>query len=277
MKKILWQTRSPVVYESFCKNELLKSANGGNTYDIQAIKALSKGFDISLDKNSVMNPGENVFSYLKKIKNSNIKDADVIIREPYPVVFGKKNTIAKSVAIIHHIDEMQNKNSLKHKWFFKQLKKHLRKTDLVITVSDYWKNYLTSEGCKNVKVIYNSFNPDEYNINEKDVVNFKSKYDFKNNVPIIYIGNAHRKKGVYEVYNALKNSSYQLVMTGAKNNATDLPIKFLNLDRQDYLCLLHASGLVITFSNMEEGWNRIAHEAMLSNWLRHRRYERTFR
>jgi len=39
----------------------------------------------------------------------------------------------------------------------------------------------------------------------------------------------------------------------------------LKLDRQDYLCLLHASDIVITMSTMVEGWNRIAHESLLSH------------
>jgi glycosyltransferase involved in cell wall biosynthesis len=100
-------------------------------------------------------------------------------------------------------------------------------------------------------------------LKEEEINKFKLHYNLSNEQPLIYIGNAHRLKGVYEVYESLKNTPYQLVMTGSTNRATDLPVKFLNLNRHDYLCLLQASDVVITFSTMVEGWNRIAHEALL--------------
>jgi glycosyltransferase involved in cell wall biosynthesis len=78
----------------------------------------------------------------------------------------------------------------------------------------------------------------------------------------VYIGNASRAKGVEEVYRALKDSPYTLFMTGHTRD-TAIPVPCFNLERRDYLCMLKASSVVLTMSVMLEGWNRVAHEAML--------------
>lgn len=261
MKNILWQTRTNVVYDSFEQGKLANAANGGNAYDYYAAKALTTDFNLMMDKASIMKPGDNLFNYWWRMK-SHAPAAELIIKEPYPVVFGAKNKTGKTLAMIHHIDDDLEKKSIKHKWFFKQLKKKLPEMDLVVTVSDFWEKYLFQIGCSKVKVIYNSFDSKDYFVPDEEKEKFKVQYLFDER-PIIYIGNAHRQKGVYEVWEALKDLNYQLVMTGSVNHAADLPVKFLTLDNRAYITLLHASDAVITFSNMTEGWNRIAHEAML--------------
>lgn len=260
MTSIIWQSRTPVVHESFQKGELINAANGGNAYDFHAASVLSEKFEVRIDPAAINNNNESLLNYGLRMRRQKI-NADVLITEPYPLVFGSRLPGMKTVAMIHHLDE--RKKDIKHRLFSFLLKKKLRATDLVVTVSAYWEKYLHEIGCKNVKVIYNSFDPSAYATDPETVLKFKIKYGFVADVPIIYIGNASRQKGVYETYEALKNYPYQLVMTGAKNNASDLPVKFLNLSRNEYISLLHASEVVVTLSTLTEGWNRIAHEAML--------------
>jgi len=262
MKKILWQTRSPLVYASFESGKLINGANGGNAYDFHAASALKNNFKISIDKKTLLTEKENTIRYWAKVK-SHYPKADVLIKEPYPMVFGNDSDASKNIAMIHHIDEEFFLKDFQHRWFFSRMKKKLLKMDLVVTVSKYWEKYLENLGCKKIKIIYNSFDPKDYVLADKEIKNFRSEFHFNREQPLIYIGNAHRPKGVYEVYEALRNKPYQLVMSGSKNNAADLPVKFLSLSRHDYLRLLHASDLVITLSTMVEGWNRIAHEALL--------------
>jgi glycosyltransferase involved in cell wall biosynthesis len=263
MKKILWQTKSAVIFNSFRQGKLMNAASGGNTYDFQAAQALASRFDFEMDETAVKKPGEHALHYWMRMLRSPVPNGDVVIKELYAVVFSKQNSYGKTVAMAHHIDDELGKNKLKHRWFFKKLKKKLPVLDLVITVSEFWEEYLRKLGCKKVKIIYNSFDLNEFNITGDQVFQFKKKYGFDDR-PVIYIGNAHRLKGANDTYNALKNSGYSLVMTGSKNHETDLPVKFLNLNRSEYLILLKASDVVITMSKVTEGWNRIAHEAMLS-------------
>ena len=262
MKKVVWQTKSPVVYNSFDQGKLSGIAKGGNSYNFYAAHALAEHFNFSIDRNSVKKSGEPNMSYYLRLSVLRPK-ADVVIKEGYPAALSPVSKSNVNVAIIHHIDELLGKSSFRHSWFYDKLIKKLPQMDLVITVSKYWETHLKNMGCSNVKVIYNSFDPEEFKIDAEAAAAFKAKYKFGQK-PLIYIGNAHRQKGVYEAYEALKGCGYDLVMTGSKNEAADLPVNFLSLNRKEYLALLQAANAVVVMSNMPEGWNRVAHEAMLS-------------
>ncbi len=262
--RILWQSRTPVVSECFRQQKLLPAANGGNAYDVQSAWQLSSKFDVTMSEVSIKRPGEGMISYWTRMQR--IRDeAEVVIREPYPVVFGRFSKNVRYIGVVHHIDDQLSRKSIKHRWYFARLKKRLSALDLVVTVSEYWAEYLRGIGCRNVRVIYNSFNPADYAVPVDEVRAFVNRVGLPTDRPIIYIGNASRQKGVYEVYHALKDAGYHLVMSGPKNLAPDLPVHYLCLDRADYLRLLNACSAVVCMSQITEGWNRIAHEAMLCN------------
>jgi glycosyltransferase involved in cell wall biosynthesis len=189
--------------------------------------------------------------------------ADVVIREPFPVVFGRFIKGVKYVGMIHHIDDTLSRTSMHHRWYFNRLKKRLTALDMVVTVSDYWAGYLKGIGCRNVRVIYNAFDPEEYRVSSSLVETFKRKHGIPFDRPVLYIGNASRQKGVHTVYEALKDNGYHFIMSGPDNRASDLPVQYLRLDRNDYITMLHACSVVVCMSAMVEGWNRIAHEALL--------------
>jgi glycosyltransferase involved in cell wall biosynthesis len=261
MRKIVWQDKTEVLLESFRDNKLSDSANGGNTYDYQALTVLKEYFQTDVDEYAVMR-NESKASYYRRMRTYR-PAADVVIRAPFPLVFGPVKAADKNISMVHHIDEVIEKQTLFHRLFFNRLKKRFRRQNLVITVSEFWKNYLEKYGCQNVKVIYNSFDISEFNIQNDEVQAFREKYGFTSKSPLIYIGNASRQKGVYRVHNALKDSGVEMIMTGQSNRATDLPVKFLSLQRREYLLLLKACDAVIANSILTEGWNRIAHEALL--------------
>jgi glycosyltransferase involved in cell wall biosynthesis len=241
---------------------LLPSANGGNAYDVQAAWALAGFHDVTVSQQSYRRPGEGMLSYwsrLRRIRTS----AQVVVREPFPVVFGRFSAGVKYIAMIHHIDDRLERKSVWHRWYFSRLKKRLAALDLVVTVSDYWAGYLRSLGCRNVRVIHNSFDPSHYRATAESVSGFRAKFGLAADRPVVYIGNASRQKGVHKVYEALKDQGYLLVMSGPRNDASDLPVRYLSLEREDYLLLLQSCDAVICMSEMKEGWNRIAHEAML--------------
>lgn len=261
--KIAWQTRSPLLYKSIVGKQLDEGANGGNAYDFQAAMAIASGLDLVPDEHSVYSSADNPFTYWLKMRKYAPK-AKARVLEPYPIVFGGNFSKTHNVAMIHHIDSHAETGGPKHKWFYNRLFKTIKTFDTVVTVSNYWKEYLEQKGCRNVKVIYNAFDPKAYEFSEKEKSDFRNAHNFSTEKPLIYIGNAAPGKGVYEVYNALKNCGYQLVMTGGTNKAADLPVKFLSLDAAEYRKLIASCDLVLTMSSMMEGWNRIAHEAMLS-------------
>lgn len=261
--KILWQSKSSKVLQAFYEGSVSDGINGGNAYDVQSALVLSKDFNVVIDPVTVRK-NESVFSYWKRMRAYRAK-ADLLIMEPYPVVFGRRNESQLSIAVIHHIDHLLAKKSLYHRWYFYNLLRKVKKCNAILTVSEHWKNYFVERNCKNVSVIYNSFIPDLYGKSDEDEKSFRARNGIPEGKKIIYIGNAIREKGVVEVYDALKNSGHHLIMTGPRNRVPDLKVQYLNLKRADYLKLLKFSSLVICFSLMEEGWNRIAHESLLSH------------
>ena len=261
--KIAWQTRSQILQDSIVNNWLSPKANGGNAYDFQAAIALSSDFDLYVDSESVYLDSDNPLSYWWRMRN-HLPEASHRILEPYPIVFGGKFNETANIAMIHHVDTQAETGGAKHKWFYKRLFERISGFDRVVTVSQFWKDYLKQKGCENVEVIYNAFDPEDYTFSQDQLADFRENHGFENNRPIIYIGNAAPGKGVYEAYEVLKDSNYQLVMTGGTNKAADLPVKFLSLNAGDYRKLIAACDVVLTMSTMMEGWNRVAHEALLS-------------
>jgi glycosyltransferase involved in cell wall biosynthesis len=80
-------------------------------------------------------------------------------------------------------------------------------------------------------------------------------------VPVVYIGNCRKNKGVVEVHEVLKGRGYMLVTSGTPE--ITLPCPNFDLSYRDYCLLLKTSSVVVTMSKFREGWCRTAHEAML--------------
>ena len=261
MNTVLWQTRSRVLLESISNGTLSKEANGGNSYDFQAIQALKRGFRVNMDRDAVRKSGENKYKYAFRMLR-NVRVADLVVKEASVIALSPIRVAPREIGLIHHIDEELMGKSMKHKWFFSRLLKRLPRLDAVITVSSYWQKRLTELGCRDVQVIYNSFDVQEFDISERDVQEFCQREQIPRDRPVLYIGGAGARKGATEVFDVLKDAGYFMVVTGPRKEI-DIPVRWLNLQRKDYLCLLSACDIVMTMSTMPEGWNRVAHEAML--------------
>lgn len=169
---------------------------------------------------------------------------------------------SNNLVIVHHIDTSTSKglSGLFQKFCDYALFKNKRLFTSVVTVAKFWKEKLLASGFKDVHLIYNSFNPQLYQFSEDEITDFKKRYGFDER-PIIYLGNCQRQKGVVEVYDTLKHLNLNFVTTGIKD--VEIGANHLNLSFKDYRLLLSASSIVITMSQLIEGWNRTAHEAMI--------------
>ena len=262
MAKIVWQTEYKELVNAYQQKNLPIDSRGGFIYEYYAANLLADKHNLIMDNYSARGRKENSISYFVRLLN-NKTDGDVFIKSPSVINHGiiKKSKI--NVGILHHIYLKQKNKSLRGKLSLLILHKKLRALDYVICVSKYWENYLKDIGCKKVKTIYNSFDLDEFFFKDDEIKSLLKKYSIPTNKPLIYIGLANPQKGILEVYNALKNEDYTLVMTGHSHHKIDIPVKRLFLDRREYLCLLKASEAVVSMPRIEEGWSRVAHEAML--------------
>ncbi|MFH1968257.1 MAG: glycosyltransferase family 4 protein [bacterium] len=229
--------------------------------------ALSKYFDVELINLEA--------KYLKRFRYFKILESlfyyltlkgekDLWVRDFYSTVtFSSKRTKGKNLVWIHHLDFSgyplisQPVFNFLNKFFFLR---NVKKADLVVTMSEYWRKYFSDLGCKNVYKIYGGFELDKYNISDQEVADFKKEKGLEKK-PIIYLGNCQKGKGVVDSYNALKDLDAYLVTSGEER--VKIPALNFNLDYRGYLKLLKASSIVLTMSKFKEGWCRTAHEAML--------------
>lgn len=169
---------------------------------------------------------------------------------------------AKNMVIVHHVDTSTSSglSGLFQKMCDKALLSHRHKYLMVVTVAEYWRKRLQDSGFDNVRLIYNSFDPELYRFSDDEIADFKKRYDL-NDKPIIYLGNCQKQKGVVDAYAALASLDAHFVTSGIKD--VEIPARHLNLNFRDYRLLLASSSLVVTMSRLTEGWNRTAHEAML--------------
>lgn len=198
--------------------------------------------------------------YIKVFLKNLFTDCDVII-QPLESLFWL-NSNKKNVVLIHHFDPSYSNflSKINQKFTFLMLKLNLKKISVVVVVSNYWKKYFEDLGFENVVVIYNCF---DVNLFKK--ISFLSN-DFKlpSDKINIYIGNAHPKKGFYEVVSALDGLPVNLISSGyADKNAVGVDVTNFVLEYSSYLNMLRKVDLVITFSQFKEGWCRTAHEALL--------------
>lgn len=243
----------------FSESQLL---SGGSTYELMAVKALRENFPVDLihirrqDANNIVGKTASYWSLANSVSRVSL-EAEIVVRNPFSVAFGRYDGFTKNVAMIHQF----NVEGWKHQLLAIRFFRNLRKLDAIVTVSRYWRDWFASRGYSNVRIIYNSFDLRDFEFSKEEIRDFRKKHNLMVDKPLVYIGNCQKEKGVVEVYAALKGLDTHLVSSGAKE--VDIPVRTLTLGYRDYLLLLKCSSVVITMSRVREGWCRTAHEAML--------------
>lgn len=234
-----------------------KRKYGGKVYEKMVIEALSRNFEIKI-KNVSFRKSE----FLSELYNlSKERNVNLVIRNFDSSLFLSKKPV-KNVAIVHHIDSSCKPllQKIVYSLFEKVILFNLKRFDAIVTVSKYWRDYFIERNYKNVYLIYNTFNLNEFNFSSKEIEEFKKRYNLTKK-PIVYLGNCQKAKGVVEAYKALEDLDVYLITSGKP--MVKIPAINLNLSRRNYLKLLKASSIVITMSKFKEGWCRSAHESML--------------
>jgi glycosyltransferase involved in cell wall biosynthesis len=236
---------------------------GGRIYKQYLYEMLQQNEYDFVPMNIILNKKRNnkvagLVFFLKLLSLS--KTADLFIREFQSIAsMNYDRTMGKNLGILHHIDTGYTRSSIINETTDKLVYNNVKDLDLLITVSEYWKNHFQSYS-DNIKVIYNPFDFPKYNVSENAVNSFLKRYNLLKK-PVIYIGNCRENKGVTEVYEKIKNIDAYIVTSGLKE--VDIPAIHLDLSFTDYNCLLTASSVVVTMSKFKEGWGRTTHEAMI--------------
>lgn len=244
------------------KEEEWKTTGGGNVYRKSLLSIASPEYNIESMGIVFNKKGNKIFQGIYTLSELLFfkGQKDIWIRDHLSTLtLPLDRTIGKNIAIVHHIDSNYLSYPLLSKFMDKFYYSNLKYVDLLVVVSKYWKKYFEPY-VDNIKIIYNCFNMNDFQFTDREIFEFKQKYNLLDK-QIIYLGNCQKSKGVVEAYNELKNLDVHLVTSGQKR--VDIPAINLNLNYRDYLRLLKASSVVVTMSLFKEGWCRTAHEAML--------------
>lgn len=168
----------------------------------------------------------------------------------------------RGLTIVFHLDATQSAplirvfETLMERRFFgrRQL------DEPIVVIAQYWRDLLVAKGYRNVHLVYCGFRLADYEVSDAEVAAFRARHGLGTS-RIVYIGNPQRKKGADLAHAALRDSEFTLVTSGVGDLA--LPVRHLDLSFRDYVCLLRSADAVVTMSRFKEGWNRVAHEAML--------------
>lgn len=242
-----------------------KRGYGGNVYEWYLEELLSKNFefeevDLSFQLNGWWRLFEFPFFVVKLFKLCMFPKGFLIRNSQAAFVPMRKG---RGLTIVYHIDETLSPLGSRLFQKFMELGFFLftRKNDPIVVISKYWERYFVDRGFSNVHLAYCPFEIEKYRVTEEEVSEFKKQYGFGGR-PLVYIGNPQPKKGTHLVYEELKNENYDLVTSG--EGSLILPkARHLKLNFPDYVKLLAACDVVITFSQFKEGWCRVAHEAIL--------------
>lgn len=182
----------------------------------------------------------------------------------------KRHRNQKKVIIWHHHDPEAfsgGKPMLKqvYRLLFDRILAHADEVDLLVVVGEYWRSFFAKYNFKKIEVIYNAFSDElmgyEPSGPSRDAV--RGSLNVGDDQALVYIGQFQKMKGAHQVYTALKERK-DLVLVGSGRKDIELPIQHFEGTYPEYLQMLSACDVALSMSRMYEGWNRTAHEAMLT-------------
>ncbi len=235
--------------------------SGGNIYE-QYLRDidLEIAHEFLIEVN-VKNRVKKFFNFYFSLYKVSKKEYSTVIRKSESSFFMNKRQ--NNIVIFHHYYPAPTSFlvNMFQRFAHQNLLRNLDKVDTLVVVSRYWQEYFNNIGFRRIKVIYNPFEIKQYlDYNSKKIEQFKIKYKLDKK-PIVYIGNPQKSKGTDKTYEALKDLDVHLVTSGG--GELNLPISNLNLNFQEYILLLQSSSLSVLMSQIDEGWNRVAHESIL--------------
>ncbi|MHA1284906.1 MAG: glycosyltransferase [Promethearchaeota archaeon] len=238
------------------------SFSGGNIYNYEVYKTLKTHFKYCkkiychTNYNKI---GETYINGIYSIFKERSDQGDIDIFDYTKSVWSSFRNKASRIIIFHHFDRYVANKPFKYKIYFNRFLKSARSAT-VVTVSEFWKNFLEENGIKNIKIIYNSFDISKY-IPTLSRIEFLKKFKLPDK-PIIYLGKNSKKKTkkAYELIKSLEKNN--LIITTGKVKEFEGPI-CLDLNFKDYVNLLCHSSVTVLLPDFLEGWSRIAHESIL--------------
>ncbi|KKR49077.1 MAG: Glycosyl transferase group 1 [Candidatus Magasanikbacteria bacterium GW2011_GWC2_40_17] len=178
------------------------------------------------------------------------------------------------------IDQIKQAGKQYNPWRNVLIRYYLKNVNKIFAISKVLKNFLEANGLKNVELIYNGINLQEFEIKDEEIIDFKKKYNLINKKIIFWGGRLSQPKGGHQVLSALKIISQKkdnivLLVAGvgefyeefflsfAKQLGVDKNILFLgNVDHEKMKDIYSASDVILYPSIYFDPFGLINIEAM---------------
>ena len=248
-----------------------KQNRGGAIYEEQVKRVLEGEYNLDILE---LNPAKNKLFYFDKLKYfyqiktyKPHKKYQVLIANKAGVYAGiLKRDFQKKILILHHFFNEENSYPVINRLLKDRLLSNLNQFDLIVVVSDYWKEHFSKYVSVNkIYTIHNSFDIDKINLikNNFNKESFKAKYNIPEDKIIVYAGNALKIKGYLDVIHQLDKNNYFVITSGNTDKNAVHNHLHLNLNYNEYIQLLCSADITIILSRFQEGWSRIAHESLI--------------
>jgi len=207
-----------------------------------------------------------LFHYAKLVEFINFKNAEIPKQFDYKIGFLKQ---------IKRFKKRYNplRNII--------IKKYLKYVDKIFAVSNSLKDALEQNGIKNVEVVYNGINLSEWKENDRQVKEFKDKYNLNGKKIVFFGGRLSDWKGTKELIQAMERVSREvqntvLLVSGQENDYTHTISKLAEekgikmiltgwLGKEELKTAYYSSDIIVTPSLCLDTFNLMNLEAMACN------------
>ncbi|NQW43429.1 MAG: hypothetical protein HQ463_08375 [Bacteroidetes bacterium] len=205
------------------------------------------------------------FDYIKLLVfgfvNSNAKINLVVSRIAFSAILRNLFTQNEVWVVLHNFDNSDAKSKLMkiyYAFLFKILRRVKHNRFKIIVVADYWVTYFNKTlGLKNVHIFPNFLDLEKY-----------SHYSKEPNSKKIHLGQFSTKndKAIFELAEKLTKQNYDCFFTTLNKNeilkTTNYSILYFGAF-EAYLQAIADCKCTLALTNINEGWNRVAHESIL--------------
>lgn len=192
---------------------------------------------------------------------TNCPDGDILITDPNHFFCGLNiKRFQHKILLVHHVDHRDAPIEFIQARLESHMIRRLHEFDRVVVIANYWKEFLASHfPAERIHIIPCAY--DIEGILRQSAAKPRSELSLPENKIVVYAGQACEKKGFRVAVDNLPRDRFHVLTTGRRDCETDHDHR--EAADKDYFDLLRASDVAVFFPRFNEGWTRVAHEALL--------------
>jgi len=254
--------RKPVCVARFT-DPLDTIPTGAQAYERMMFEALDPVVDL---RRALTDPRRPRLLRFKKLRylwqnRFDLPRGDVLISDPTQLFCGLPlRRFKRRVLVAYHIDPRDTPRPSVQRKVDQFMFRSLRHFDRVVVIAKFWKEFLAAHmPSERVHIIPCAF--DVPAIASREAVPSRRELGLPEDKIVVYAGQACESKGFKHALERLPADRFHVFTTGRRD--CEAHHDHRSADSGDYLDLLRAADVAAFFPRFNEGWTRVAHEALL--------------